>query len=420
MPPAPPESVVESVVESAPAAGAAPTVHALVVAAGRGTRAGPGGPKQYRPLGGVPVLRRTLAALGAAGVDRIAVVIHADDAAAYAAAVAGLALPLAPPVAGGATRQESVRLGLEALAAAPDDLVLIHDAARPFVSPRLVAGVREALAAHPAACPGLPLVDTLRRDADGFAGELLPRDGLTRAQTPQGFRFAAILDAHRRAAEAGLEATDDAELARAAGLPVALTQGDPANLKLTTPEDFMRAEAAFSPPPPEYRAGTGFDVHAFGPGDRVTLCGVTLPFDRGLSAHSDGDVGMHALTDAIFGALAEGDIGRWFPPSDPQWKGADSAIFLRKAAERVAARGGRIVNVDVTLICEAPKIGPHSSLMQRRLAEILGIDTGRVSVKATTTERLGFPGRGEGIAAQACASLALPADAPAAPEAGAT
>lgn len=392
-------------------------LHALVVAAGRGTRAGPGGPKQYRRLGGVPVLRRTLAALAAAGAERITVVIHVDDAAAYAEAVAGLDAPLAPPVAGGATRQESVRLGLEALAAAPDARVLIHDAARPFATPRLVGDVAAALDAHPAACPVLPLVDTLRRDAEGFAGELLPRDGLVRAQTPQGFRYAAILDAHRRAAETGLEATDDAELARAAGLAVALTPGDPANIKLTTPEDFMRAEADLARSAPtagtEYRTGSGFDVHAFGPGDQVTICGVSIPFDRGFLAHSDGDVGMHALTDAIFGALAEGDIGRWFPPSDPQWKGADSAIFLAKAAERVAARGGRIVNVDVTLICEAPKIGPHSDLMRRRLAEILRIDLGRVSVKATTTERLGFPGRGEGIAAQAAASLALPCAPPA-------
>lgn len=387
------------------------TVHALIVAAGRGTRAGPGGPKQYRTLGGLPVLRRTLQALRDAGaVDRLRVVIHPDDADAYAAAVAGLDLD--PPVMGGATRQDSVRLGLEALAGGDDDLVLIHDAARPFADKPLILNVLKALADHPGACPALPVADTLRRADGALAGDDVPRDGLMRAQTPQGFRLGPIRAAHRAAA--GRDFTDDVAVARAAGLAVALTPGSEANLKLTTPQDFALAEsrlAALSEgaPPMEPRTGTGFDVHAFEDGSEVVLCGVTIPFPRRLKGHSDADVGMHALTDAIFGALAEGDIGRWFPPSDPQWKGAASHIFLRKAIERVAARGGRLLHADVTLICEAPKIGPHAEAMRAALAQIMAVPVARVSVKATTTERLGFPGRQEGIAAQAAATVLLPA-----------
>jgi len=380
------------------------TVHALVVAAGRGTRAGPGGPKQYREIGGRTVLRRTLEALAAAGLARPLVVIHAEDRDAFAAATAGLDLPA--PAIGGATRQESVRLGLEALAGGADDLVLIHDAARPFVSPALVAGVIAALEVHDGACPALPVADTLRRAEDGLAGETVPREGLARAQTPQGFRLGPIRAAH--AAARGREMTDDVAVATAAGMRVALTQGEEANVKLTTAEDLARAEERLGGVA-EFRTGTGFDVHAFADGDGVILCGVRVSFSKALSGHSDADVGMHALTDAIFGALAEGDIGRWFPPSEPEWKGAASEIFLAKAVERVAARGGRIVNADVTLICEAPKIGPHAEAMRAELARILGIGVGRVSVKATTTERLGFPGRGEGVAAQAACTLALPA-----------
>ncbi|MDF2233091.1 bifunctional 2-C-methyl-D-erythritol 4-phosphate cytidylyltransferase/2-C-methyl-D-erythritol 2,4-cyclodiphosphate synthase [Albimonas sp. CAU 1670] len=385
----------------------------MVVAAGRGTRAGPGGPKQYRRLGGETVLRRTLAAVAAwPGVApaRIRVAIHPDDAEAYAEAARGL--PLGAPVPGGATRQESVRLGLEALAAeGATGAVLIHDAARPFADAALAGRVLDALARGAAgACPALPVVDTLRRGAPGgLAGEGVERAGLLRAQTPQGFALEAILAAHRAAR--GREMTDDVAVAQAAGQEVEMVDGDEANLKLTTPADFARAETWLraAAPATETRVGTGFDVHAFAPGDSLWLCGIEIPFDRTLSGHSDADVGMHALTDAIFGALAEGDIGRWFPPSDPQWKGAASKIFLRKAMERVAARGGRLVNADVTLICEAPKIGPHSAQMQARLAFIMNVPPERVSVKATTTERLGFPGRGEGIAAQAVASLALPA-----------
>lgn len=385
------------------------TVHVLVVAAGRGTRAGPGGPKQWRPLAGKPLLRRTLEALAAADLPRPLVVIHPEDRAEHDAATAGLDLP--PPALGGPDRQESVRRGLAALAdlgAAEDDLVLIHDAARPFASPALIGAVLEALSAHPGACPALPVADTLRRRTpEGLAGETLERDALARAQTPQGFRFGAIRAAHEAAA--GRALTDDVAVAAAAGLPIALTPGEEANVKITTAEDLMQAEARLSLPL-EHRAGTGFDVHAFGPGDAVTLCGVRIPFDRTLRGHSDADVGMHALTDAIFGALAEGDIGRWFPPTEPEWKGAASEIFLAKAAERVAARGGRLVNADVTLICQAPKIGPHAEAMRAELARILGVAVSRVSVKATTTERLGFPGREEGIAAQAVCTLALPAE----------
>ena len=393
------------------AAPAAPgPVHALVVAAGRGTRAGPGGPKQYRALGGASVLRRTLAAVaGWPGVapERIHVVIHPDDAEAHAAAVRGLPLPA--PVPGGATRQESVRRGLEAIAAqGAEGLVLIHDAARPFADAALAGRVLAALArGAQGACPSLPVVDTLRRGAlGGAAGEGVERAGLLRAQTPQGFALDAILAAHRAAA--GREMTDDVAVAQAAGLEVEMVEGDEANLKLTTPADFARAETWLLARAPETRVGTGFDVHAFAPGTSLWLCGIEIPFDRTLSGHSDADVGMHALTDAIFGALAEGDIGRWFPPSDPQWKGAASEIFLARAMERVAARGGRLLNADITLICEAPKIGPHSDPMRARLAEIMEVPKERISVKATTTERLGFPGRGEGIAAQAVATLALP------------
>lgn len=390
------------------------TAHALIVAAGRGSRAGPGAPKQYRDLGGMTVLRRAVLALAAhPSVASVRVVIHADDRAAHDAALAGL--PVAPPVIGGATRQDSVRLGLEALAADavdPGAPVLIHDAARPFAPPALIDAALAALTGAAGACPSLPVVDTLRRGhgAGGniavTAGDIVARDGLFRAQTPQIFPLGQILAAHRAAI--GQALTDDVAVARAAGMTVALTAGDPANFKITTAQDLIRAERILSERQPmDIRFGIGFDVHAFAPGDHVTLCGVALPHDRGLTGHSDADVGMHALTDAIFGAIAEGDIGRWFPPSDPQWKGADSRIFLAKAAERVAARGGRILNVDVTLICERPKIGPHADAMRGRLAEILGIDVSRVSVKATTTERLGFAGREEGIAAQAAASVSL-------------
>lgn len=401
-----------------------PPVIALVVAAGRGTRAGPGAPKQYRELGGETVLARTIRALAAhPRVGAIRAVIHRDDRAAYDAAVAGLSAPLLPPVVGGAERQDSVRIGLESLAFPDGASVLIHDAARPFATLAMIDAALAALdAGFDGACPSLPLADTLRRGdvSDGArapqgaltAGEIVPRDGLHRAQTPQVFRLGAIRAAHQ--AQAGRALTDDVAVAAAHGLAVALTAGDPAAFKITTAQDLGRAEAlARNGAPMDIRVGTGFDVHALvepAPGEaaEVILCGIAIPHPKRLSGHSDADVAMHALTDAIFGAIAEGDIGRWFPPSEAQWKGADSRIFLEKAAERVRARGGRFGNVDVTIICERPKIGPHADAMRARLAQILAIDIDRVSVKATTTEKLGFPGREEGVAAQAVAAIVLP------------
>jgi 2-C-methyl-D-erythritol 4-phosphate cytidylyltransferase/2-C-methyl-D-erythritol 2,4-cyclodiphosphate synthase len=378
---------------------------ALIVAAGGGTRIG-GLPKQYRELAGRSVLARSVRAFqGHPQVSEVQVVIGAGHESLYSEAVAGLALP--PPVIGGATRQKSVLRGLEALATAAPDRVLIHDAARPLVTPGMIDAVIAALDNHDGAVPVLPVVDSLRT-GDGMLSGEVQRDGLWRAQTPQGFRFAAVLEAHRTAARQGREATDDAMLVHWAGRTVALTPGDERAFKLTMPEDFARAEhllAATLVP----RTGSGFDVHRFGPGDHVWLCGVKVPYSAGFIAHSDGDVGLHALTDAILGAIAEGDIGKHFPPSDPQWKGAASHQFLAHAGHLVAARGGRIVHVDVTLICERPKVGPHREAMQGRIAEILGLGDGCVSVKATTTEGLGFTGRQEGIAAQAIATVLVPA-----------
>ncbi len=376
---------------------------ALIVAAGRGTRAGGGLPKQYREVGGEPVLRRTIRALLASPlVDGALTVIHPDDAALYAEA-APEDPRLLPPAHGGAERALSVLAGLEALEAAAPDLVLIHDAARPFVSPRVIADVVEALGSHDGALAAIPIVDALRREEGGLCGAPVPREGVWRAQTPQGFRFPAILAAHR--ANSDPKAADDAEIARAAGLSVRLVESEAENFKITAPRDFERAERQAGMK--EIRVGQGYDVHSFAPGDEVTLCGVSIPFEKALSGHSDADVAMHALTDAIFGAIAEGDIGRWFPPSDPQWKGADSAIFLRKAMERLAARGARLTNADVTIVCERPKITPHAPAMIARLAEIMGVEPGRISVKATTSERLGFTGREEGIAALALATVWL-------------
>lgn len=375
----------------------------LIVAAGRGLRLGAGQPKQFQPLGAAAMLERSVAALLAhPAVDAIQVVIGPEDGPSYAAAVARLAgARLLPPAIGGATRAASVRAGLEALAPAAPARVLIHDAARPFVPQEVISAVLAALDAAPAACPALPVVDALWRDRDGFARTPVDRTGLCRAQTPQGFRFDAILAAHRANTA---DAADDVAVARAAGLDVRLVAGAESNYKITTAEDLARARRD-TEGLVDIRTGNGFDVHAFGPGDGVTLCGVRLPFDRGLVGHSDADVGMHALTDAIFGALAEGDIGRWFPPSDPQWKGAASAIFLAKAMERAAAGGFVVSHLDCTLVCEAPRIGPHAEAMRAALAAITALAPERISVKATTSERLGFTGRGEGIAAIATATL---------------
>lgn len=380
-------------------------VAALIVAAGRGSRAGPGAPKQYRLLAGEPVLRRTLSAFTAhPGISEIQAVIHPEDAEAYEAAATGLP-KLLPAISGGATRQASVLAGLEALAGSgAPELVLIHDGARPFVSHRLISDCLAALASHDGALTALPLTDTIRRGAGGLAGETVPRDGLWRAQTPQGFRLRSILDAHRAAA--GQDFTDDAAVAAMAGIDVALVEGDEDNFKITSAADIERAERMLMRGG-ETRTGMGYDVHRFGPGDHVWLCGVKLPHVAGLEGHSDADVGLHALTDAILGAIGAGDIGKHFPPSDPQWKGASSDRFLAHAARLAREAGAAISNVDVTLICEAPRISPYTEYMRGRIAEILGIEVSRVSVKATTTEGLGFTGRREGIAAQAVATLRL-------------
>lgn len=372
------------------------TTAAVIVAAGRGSRAGGDRPKQWQMLAGQPVLAHTIAAFRGR-VDRLVVVIHPDDRAA-AQAIAGDALL----VEGGATRAASVRNALEALAGSGLRHVLIHDGARPAVPGAVIARVLAALEASAGAAPALPVTDALWRGEGGLVRGTQDRAGLWRAQTPQGFRFDAILAAHR--AHPG-GAADDVEVARAAGLDVAIVEGDEANLKVTFPGDFARAEAMMKDRNMDVRLGNGYDVHAFTDGDHVWLCGVKVAHDRALLGHSDADVGMHALTDAIYGALAEGDIGRHFPPSDPQWKGAASHIFLRHAAELMRARGYALGNCDVTLVCERPKIGPHAAAMQAALAAIMGVDTGRVGVKATTSERLGFTGREEGIAALATACL---------------
>ena len=372
------------------------TTAAIIVAAGRGLRAGAGLPKQWRPLAGRPVVAHALAAF--AGMARV-LVIHPDDRA-LAESVADGALI----VEGGATRAASVRAALEALAGSGVTKVLIHDAARPTASPDLIARVVAALDHAKGAAPALPVTDALWTGADGRVTGTRDRNGLFRAQTPQGFAFDAILAAHR--AHAG-EAADDVEVARAAGIDVVMVTGDEANQKLTFPGDFIRAEQALrmTGAPMDVRMGNGYDVHAFCAGDGVWLCGIKVPHHKALLGHSDADVGMHALTDAIYGALAEGDIGQHFPPSDPQWKGADSQIFLKHAADLARTRGFTITSADVTLVCERPKIGPHAVAMRQALAAIMGVDVARVSVKATTSERLGFTGREEGIAALATAVL---------------
>jgi len=378
---------------------------ALVVAAGRGARLGGNRPKQYQPLAGKPLLRHSLETLTRhPAIDGVRVVYHPDDAEHYAIAAAGL--DLLPPVAGGAARQDSVRLGLESLGSLKPTRILVHDGARPFLDSGTIDRVLAALAETPAAIPALPMLDTVKRGDGARIAETIERRNLWRAQTPQGFRYSDILAAHK--ACAGMDLSDDAAVAERAGLPVTLVAGSEDNIKVTTPEDLRRAESFIAARLGDVRIGQGFDVHAFGPGDHVWLCGVVVPHARGLVGHSDADAGLHALTDAILGALGAGDIGVHFPPSDPQWRGAASDRFLRHAADLVAAAGGAIAHVDVTLICESPKIGPHRDAMVKRIADILALDPKRVSVKATTTEKLGFTGRGEGIAAQAVATLRLP------------
>ena len=386
-----------------------PSVAAVVVAAGRGLRAGGDMPKQYRELAGEPVIRTSLRLFALhPKVALVQPVIHPDDGARFGAAAAGL--KLLAPVFGGATRQASARAGLEALAPLRPDLVLIHDAARPYASAALVSRAIAAVAATGAAVPVMPVADTVKSiDADGLIEGTLDRTKLRTVQTPQVFAYAPVLDAHRRAAASGLaDFTDDAALAEWAGLKVASFAGEPGNLKLTTPEDVARAEHDHAVALADTRTGSGFDVHAFAPGDHVMLGGVKIPHERGVTGHSDADVALHALTDALLGALAEGDIGSHFPPSDPQWRGASSDRFLTFAVERVRARHGRIAHLDLTIVCEAPRVGPHRDAMRARIAAIAGIEIDRVGVKATTSERLGFTGRGEGIAAMATATVRLP------------
>lgn len=388
------------------------TTAALIVAAGRGSRAGGEKPKQYQMLGGKPLLRYSLETLlGHAAVSRVTVVIHSNDSTAYAEAIGELAghPRLAPPCLGGAARQDSVRLGLEALAPEQPVHVLIHDAARPFLGHSYVDRLIETLALAPGAVLAIPVVDTLKRDDGGYARSGVERQGLWRVQTPQAFRFADILTAHRQSA--GLSLTDDAAVAERAGLAVKLVPGTEENFKVTEPDDFARAERQLMQHLVDIRTGQGFDVHAFSDeaGRKLTIGGVVIPHDRGLAGHSDADVALHALTDAILGALSDGDIGQHFPPSDARWKNADSAAFLKHAVDLVAKRGGMLAHCDITIICEAPKIGPHRDAMRARISKIAGLALDRVSVKATTTEKLGFTGRREGIAAQAIATVRLPA-----------
>lgn len=376
---------------------------ALIVAAGRGERTGGGVPKQFRQVAGRSLLAHAVDAF-AGRVDAIVLVIAEGQAEAVAAALGDRPLPAC--VTGGVTRQQSVRAGLEHIAATGGaERVFIHDAARPFLPARVIERLGQALKGAPGAVPVLPVVDTLARGGESL-GNVVERLELVRVQTPQAFHFDAILAAHREWTGAA-DSTDDAQIARAAGCRVALVEGDGMLEKLTYRQDFEIAEQMLAGRS-SIRTGMGYDVHRLMAGEELWLCGVRIPHDKGLSGHSDADVALHALTDAIFGALAEGDIGSHFPPSDPQWRGAASSLFLGHARDRVAARGGTIEHVDLTIICEAPKVGPHREAMRARLAEILGVEQGRVSVKATTTERLGFAGRGEGIAAQAIATLSLP------------
>ena len=376
-----------------------PRIAVLIVAAGKGARAATELPKQYEPLAGKPMLRRTVEAFHGYAVQ---VVIGAGQQHLAARALEGLGLPA--PVPGGATRQESVRLGLEALEKDAPDLVLIHDAARPLVSRKVIEDVVAALqAGADGALPMVAASDTLRRRSPDGRWSLVDRENLYRAQTPQGFGYAKILKAHRDHAKE--EVTDDVALAELAGLKVEMVEGEEKNIKVTRKEDFALAEKLMGGG--DVRTATGYDVHKFMEGDHIWLCGLKVPHTHGLEGHSDADVGLHAITDALLGCIGEGDIGQHFPPTDARWKGAASWQFLDHAASLVRARGGVINHVDVTIICERPKVGPHRDAMKAKIAEILKIEPERVSVKATTTEGLGFTGRREGIAAQAVATVKL-------------
>jgi 2-C-methyl-D-erythritol 4-phosphate cytidylyltransferase/2-C-methyl-D-erythritol 2,4-cyclodiphosphate synthase len=384
-------------------------VAAVVVAAGRGTRAGGDLPKQFRLLGGAPVLRASLGLFAShPEITMVQPVIHRDDMPHFRAAAAGI--ELLPPAFGGDTRQISVYAGLEAIAEKRPDIVLVHDAARPFVSPVLVSRAIAAAQSTGAAIPALPVTDTVKVvDAAGRVTQTLARAGLRLVQTPQAFAFPAIYHAHCKAAAAERNNfTDDAALAEWAGLEVSVFDGEAGNIKLTTPDDFARVEAMKIGTLSDVRMGSGIDVHAFGPGDHVILGGVRIEHERGLVGHSDADVVLHALVDALLGALADGDIGVHFPPNDPQWRGASSDRFVDFAIERLMARGGRIAHLDLNIVSEAPRIAPHRDAMRARIAELCRIDINRVAVKATTSERLGFTGRGEGIAAFVTATVRLP------------
>lgn len=388
------------------------TTAAIVVAAGTGTRAAADGadvPKQYRPVKGVPMLSRTIRALlDIEEIQWVVPVIHPDHTRLFAALGFDEDRVL-PPATGGASRQASVLVGLQALGRLKPDLVLIQDAARPFLDSALVSRVLDALETSEGAVPVMPVTDTIKRSADGQVVQRTEdRTTLYAAQTPQGFRFEQILSAHMRAARLPRDFTDDAEVAEWAGMSVALTPGSARNIKITHPDDFERAERILGGMTMESRVGTGFDVHPFGPGDHIWLGGIRIPHNARLVGHSDADAALHALTDAIYGALGEGDIGSHFPPSDPRWKGEPSATFLEHAAGLVAGRGGRVVSLDVTIVCEAPKIGPHIAAMKERIAEICRTSPTRVAIKATTAEQLGFIGRGEGLVAMATASLEVP------------
>jgi len=384
-------------------------IAAVVVAAGRGVRAGADMPKQFRPIGGAPMVRRSLLMfVEHPNVGVVQPVIHPEDVAMFQSSAAGI--DTLPAVFGGATRQASVRAGLEALSASRPAIVLVHDAARPFASAALVSRAIAAAEKTGAAIPALAVSDTVKTvDAEGHVGKTVDRATLRLVQTPQAFAFPALLEAHRRAAAAGREDfTDDAALAEWAGLKVSVFAGEPGNIKITEPDDFARAEAMQVSALGDVRTGTGIDVHAFGPGDHVTLGGVRIAHGHALTGHSDADVVLHALTDAILGTLADGDIGVHFPPSDPQWRGASSDRFLAFAIGRLSARGGRIAHIDINIVCEAPRIGPHRDAMRANIARLAGVDAGRVAVKATTSEKLGFTGRGEGIVAYATATVRLP------------
>ena len=389
-------------------------VAAVVVAAGRGTRSGLDYPKQYKMMGTRPMVHASLRAFAEhPSVDVVVPVIHPDDGARFAAAAQGLRL--AAPVHGAATRQGSVRAGLAALAPQAPEIVLVHDAARPFASQALIERAIAAARKSGAAIPALPVTDTVKLvDREGLVEATLDRGALRTVQTPQAFRYAALMDAHRRAAQAGREDfPDDAALIEWAGLRVTVFDGEQGNIKMTTAEDFARIERDAQTVLGDVRTGIGYDIHAFGEGgDHVWLGGVKLPSARKLQGHSDADVALHALTDAILGALADGDIGVHFPPSEAQWRGASSDRFLAFAVERVKRRGGAVSHLDVAIVCEAPKISPHRDAMRGRIAEIAGVTIDRVGVTATTNEKLGAIGKGEGIAAYASATIRLPWSTP--------